>query len=147
MALFGYPVARGLSLDDLIRASEKGFGDRQPRRSDDLPALDAIATGKRALIGQVHEPYTRSAPAILADLEMVVGVVIYVGVLRPAGKNTLAPSDFMCRGGMLVSSRLICQSATASRCSQIAAMCQLLRNAVGSTRRHDALMKFRSESS
>jgi hypothetical protein len=32
MALFGYPVARGLSLDHLIRASEKGFGDRQPKR-------------------------------------------------------------------------------------------------------------------
>jgi hypothetical protein len=64
-----------------------------------------------------------------------------------AGKNTLALSDFMWRAGMLINSRLICQSATASRCSQIASICQLLANAIGSTKRQSAAVKSRSDRS
>src|ERR1700729_500344 len=64
-----------------------------------------------------------------------------------AGKNTLAPSDFMGRGGILINRGLICQSATASKCSQIASICQLLANAIGSTERQNAAVKSRSDRS
>jgi hypothetical protein len=43
---------------------------------------------------------------------------------------TEAAIDFMCRGGMLISSRVISPAAAACRWSQIASMCQPGTNGV-----------------
>jgi hypothetical protein len=121
-----------------------------PWRRDHLATLYAIARSELAVVGQVHELDAGAAPTVLPDLKLVFGVIVGVRVLRPnhAGKKTLAPSDFMWRGGMLMSRpRSICQSTTASRCSQMESMCQFLLNPCGSTSRHDAEMKSASESS
>lgn len=57
----------------------------------------------------------------------------------------------MCRGGSLISSRVICPAVTASRCSATQSMCQLSRNVVpGSMTSQACRMKclsFRSASS
>ena len=41
------------------------------------------------------------------------------------GQNTETASDFMCRGGILMIRRCSSPRVIASRCSQIASMCQL----------------------
>ena len=63
-----------------------------------------------------------------------------------AGHITDTIVDFECRGGMLMSRRWMSPALTASRCSQIASMCQLAMNGIpGSTTCHDCFTNSYNE--
>jgi hypothetical protein len=66
---------------------------------------------------------------------------------RKPGKNTLSPRDLECRGGILISNRKICRLATASKCSHMHLLCQLLTNGDGSTQRQACLVNSNNEPS
>jgi hypothetical protein len=62
------------------------------------------------------------------------------------GHSTAISEDFMCRGGTLMINSRMWPRETASRCSQIASMCQLDLNVVpGSTIGHAGSMNSRSD--